>query len=111
MTYKSMLPHIFPHVTMISRLILQELTDRFNDTDEYTRVDGKLEQSHNGSSFAVTADAPRGFVNVYMSETSWQKWLIYDRELIETTRRRAEMEAAHAEHMRKVYEKWGHLLP
>jgi hypothetical protein len=109
--YEAYLGNVFPYRVRLQRLLLQELIDRFNDTDEFERTDGEKETHTNGSSFAVTTDAPSGFVNVYMSEASYRKWQVYDKELTEQKRRREEMEAAHKAHMDKIYEEWGHLLP
>jgi hypothetical protein len=99
MTYKIVeLPHKF----QIPRIYLQDLIDRFNDCDDATP---------NGSSFAITTNAPVGFVNIHLSEASYNKWLDYANEIANDLREQEERIAAHAERQRKIYEEWGHLLP
>jgi hypothetical protein len=109
--YDHVLPTIFPFNMVVPRIYLQDLIDRFNDTDEYTRVDGMPERTANGSSFAVTADASPGYAKLWMSSTSYQKWLIYNDERIRKERKREEREQEHRKHMDKIFEEWGHLLP
>ena len=66
MTYQSQLPDIFPHgfqmpEDTVTKLISILIASR----------DGVL----NGSSFAVTSDAPRGFRHIWLSDVSYRTFI------------------------------------
>jgi len=99
MSYKSVLPQIFPYlVELPSSHVNSDLLELF----------GPREEINNGSSFAITTDAKPGYVNLWMSESSYGTW----KEQQDNLERRKQEEAKwRADRQAKIQAEWGPMLP